>query len=84
MQDAAYTLEGLFETSLLTTGFVGLLFWISERKPTNLEFLYIFAAVSAVVLVINFVDSSNWVPVVLFLCWVPSLGQKTKPTFPSK
>ena len=84
MQYAAYILEGLFETSLIITGFFYLFFWIAGHKPTNLEALYIFAAVLAFALVINFVDSSNWLLLVLFLSWMPSLRKKPKPTFPSK
>ena len=71
MRYAAHILERLVETSLLVTGVVCLLFWIAERKPTNLEMLYIFAAVSAGVLVLNFVDSQLWLILVL-LSWIPS------------
>jgi len=74
MQDAVNILENLVETSLLITGVVCLLFWIAERKPTNLEMLYIFAAVSAGVLAINLVDSSLWLLFVL-LSWIPA-GKK--------
>jgi len=73
MQDAVNILENLVETSFLITGVVYLLFWIAERKPTNLEMLYIFAAVSAGVLVINYVDSSLWL--IALLSWIP-VGKK--------
>lgn len=74
MQDVVNIVENLGETSLLITGVVCLLFWIAERKPTNFEMLYIFAAVSAVVLAINLVDSSLWL-VLVILSGIPA-GKK--------
>ena len=74
MQDAVNILENLGDTSLLITGGVCLLFWIAKRKPTNFEMLYIFAAVSAGVLAIKFIDSSLWL-VLVILSWIPA-GKK--------
>ena len=79
MQDAVNILENLFETSLPITGVVCLLFWITERKPTNLEMLYIFASVSAFVFLLNPADSFTWLFVVL-LSWLPA--RKKTPNYP--
>jgi hypothetical protein len=76
MQDAASILESLFETCLYGTVFLYLFFWIAERKPTNFEALYIFAGVLAVVLVTNFVDSSNFLLLFLLLNLMPSHKRK--------
>lgn len=43
MQDVAYTLEQAFDTSAVMTGFFYLTCWLAGRKPTNGEFLLIFA-----------------------------------------
>jgi hypothetical protein len=84
MQDAVHFLAGPFETSFFCGGLLYVFFWMAGHKPTNLEALYGFAGVAAVVVVLNFVDSSIWLLLVLLLSWMPSLSQKLKPTLPSK
>lgn len=79
MQDALNILKNVVETSLPLTGVVCLLFWIAQRKPTNREMLYIFASVSAFVLIINPVDWFSGLGVVL-LTWMPA-GKKAPSYF---
>ena|GEM_PF-5509749 len=83
MQDAIHVLEKLVDISLPATGVLCLLFWIAGRKPTNLEILYIFTAVSAGVFVLNFTDSSFWLIFVL-LSWIPSGKNAPKHFLPKR
>ena len=83
MQDAVNILENVVETSLTITGIVCLLFWITSRKPTNLEMLYIFAYVSAFVFLLNPIDSFSWIFIVL-LCWLPAGKKAPKYFLPKK
>ncbi len=79
MQDAAYILESLLETCLYGTGFFYLFFWIAERKPTNREALYIFAALLVAVLVMNFAAPINLLFLWVLLSLKPLFTKKPKP-----
>jgi hypothetical protein len=80
MQDAVNILGRLLDTSFFCAGLLYLVFWIAERKPTNLEAVYIFAGVFAIGLVINFimpfVDSTALCLLIFLSSLAPSVRRR--------